>query len=87
MTPYQFLVPYDIVLPRQESFEVGHFKANIEIIWPFLKLWGCCKTMSWGPKNWYGVAVWVILNDGVGGKNPHEISPALVYIHPFVNHL
>ena len=31
MTAYQFLGPYDIVLSRPESFEVGHFKANIEI--------------------------------------------------------
>ena len=38
MTPYQFLGPYSIVLPRHESFEVGHFKANIEIRWPILKL-------------------------------------------------
>ena len=30
-TAYQFLGPYDIVLSRPESFEVGHFKANIEI--------------------------------------------------------
>ena len=34
MTAYQFLGPYVIVLPRPESLEVGHFKANIEIIWP-----------------------------------------------------
>ena len=25
MTPYQFLDPYNIILPRPESFEVGHF--------------------------------------------------------------
>ena len=46
VTPYQFLGSYDIVLQHPESFEVGHFKANIEIKWPFLKLWGCGKTMS-----------------------------------------
>ena len=28
MTPYQFLGPYDIVLPRPESFEVGHFVST-----------------------------------------------------------
>ena len=40
VTPYQFLGPYGIVLPRCKSFEVGHFKANIEIKWPTLKLLG-----------------------------------------------
>ena len=45
-TAYQFLGPYDIVLTRHESFEVGHFKANIEIKWKTLKLSGRDKTMS-----------------------------------------
>ena len=45
VTPYQFLGPYDIVLPRHESFEVGHFKANIEIKWPSSKLLWRGKTM------------------------------------------
>ena len=45
VTPYQFSGPYDIVLARPESFNVGHFKANIEIKWPTLKLSGRGKTM------------------------------------------
>ena len=45
VTPYQFSGPYDIVLARPKSFKVGHFKANIEIKWPTLKLWGRGKTM------------------------------------------
>ena len=45
VTPYQFLGPYGIVLPHPESFEVGHFKANIEIKWPTSTLSGCGKTM------------------------------------------
>ena len=36
MSAYQFLDPYDIVLPRPENFDVGHFKANIEIKRPTL---------------------------------------------------
>ena len=46
VTPYQFLGPYDIVLPRPESFEVGHFRANIEIKCPTSKLSGHGKSMS-----------------------------------------
>ena len=46
VTPYQFLGPYDIILPRHESFEVGHFRANIEIKCPTSKLSGRGKTMS-----------------------------------------
>ena len=46
VTAYQFLVPYDIVLSQPKSFEVGHFKANIEIKWPALNLSGCGKTIS-----------------------------------------
>ena len=46
LTAYQFLVPYDIVLSRPESFEVGHFKANIGIKWKTLKLSGRDKMMS-----------------------------------------
>ena len=30
VTPYQFLGPYDIVLPRHESFEAGHFISVYE---------------------------------------------------------
>ena len=45
VTPYQFLGPYGIVLPHPESFEVGHFKANIEIKRPTSKLLGRGKTM------------------------------------------
>ena len=45
VNPYQFLGPYGIVLPRHESFEVGHFKASIEIKWPTLKLSWRGKTM------------------------------------------
>ena len=45
MTAYQFLGPYDIILSQPESFEVGHFKANIEIKWKTLKLSGRDKTM------------------------------------------
>ena len=29
LTAYQFLGPYDIILPRPESFKVGRFKANL----------------------------------------------------------
>ena len=29
VSAYQFLGPYNIVLPRHESFEVGHFKDNL----------------------------------------------------------
>ena len=46
VTAYQFLGPCDIVLPRHESFQVGHLKANIEIKWPASKLTCQGKTMS-----------------------------------------
>ena len=46
VTAYQFLGPYNIVLSRPKSFEVGHFKANIEKKWTTLKLSGRDKTMS-----------------------------------------
>ena len=46
VTPYQFLGPYNIVLPRPESIELGHFRANIAIKFPTLKLSGRGKTMS-----------------------------------------
>ena len=45
VTAYQFLGPCDIVLPRHESFQVGHLKANIDIKSPTLKLLGRGKTM------------------------------------------
>ena len=45
VTPYQFLGPYNIVLPRPESFEVGHFISILALKWPTLKLLGRCKTM------------------------------------------
>ena len=38
VTQYQFLGPYNIVLPHHESFKVDHFKGNVEIKWPILKL-------------------------------------------------
>ena len=44
---------------------------------------GCGKTMLQGPKNWYGVTVWVNLNDGVWGKNPPKNSPALMHLFFF----
>ena len=75
-TSYQFLGPYDIVLQRPKSFKVGHFKANIEIKCPTLKLSGRGKTMLQGPKNWYRVTVWVKLNDGVCLENPPKIGLA-----------
>ena len=28
---YQFLCPQEIILPRPESFKVGHFKAYIKV--------------------------------------------------------
>ena len=65
VTPYQFLGPYGIILPRHESFEVDHFEANIKMKWPTLTLLGRGKTMSLGPQKWCGVTVWVKLNDGV----------------------
>ena len=46
MTPYQFLGPYDIVLPRHESFEVGHFISILALKCPTSKLSGRDKTMS-----------------------------------------
>ena len=46
VNPYQFLGPYDIVLPRPESFKVGHFKANTDIQLHTSKFSGCGKTMS-----------------------------------------
>ena len=46
VTAYKFLGPYNIVLPRHESFEVDHFKANIEIKWPASKLLCHGKIMS-----------------------------------------
>ena len=72
-TPYQFLGPYDIVLQQPKSFEVGHFKANIEIKCRTSKLSGRGKMMLQGPKNWYGVTVWVKLNDGVCLENAPKI--------------
>ena len=33
VTPYQFLDPYDIVLPRHESFEAGHFISILAVSW------------------------------------------------------
>ena len=45
VTAYQFLGPYNIVLPRHESFKIGDFQANIEIKWPALKLLCCGITM------------------------------------------
>ena len=54
VTPYQFLGPYNIVLPRHESFEVGNFISILALKCPNSKVY-----------NWYGVTVWVKLNDGV----------------------
>ena len=65
VTLYQFLGPYDIVLTRPESFEVGHFISILALKCPTSKLSGRDKTMSKGPKNWYGVMAWVKVNDGV----------------------
>ena len=65
VTPYQFLGPYDIILPQLESFKIGNFQANIEIKWPASKLLCRGKTLSLGPKNWHGVTFWVKLNGGV----------------------
>ena len=76
VTPYQFWGPYNIVLPQPESFEVGHFISILALKWPTSKLLGRCKTMSQGPKNWYGVSVWVKLNDGVCLENPPKIRLA-----------
>ena len=44
--PYQFLGPYNIVLPRPESFEVGYFISILALKWPTKRLSGCGKTMS-----------------------------------------
>ena len=46
VTPYQFLGPYDIILPRPESFEVGHFISISALKYPTSKLSGRGKTMS-----------------------------------------
>ena len=46
VTPYQFLGPYNIVLPRHESFEVGHFILILALKWPILKLSCRGKMMS-----------------------------------------
>ena len=46
VTPYKFLGPYGIVLPRLESFEVCYFMAYIEIKWPTSKLLWRGKMMS-----------------------------------------
>ena len=59
VTPYEFWGPYDIVLQRPESFEVGHFISILALKCPTSKLSGRDKTMSQGPKNRYGVTAWV----------------------------
>ena len=46
VTPYQFLGPYDIVLPRPESFEVGHFISILALKCPTSKLSCRGKMMS-----------------------------------------
>ena len=45
VTPYQFLGPYGIVLPRHESFEVGQFISLLALKWPNSKLSGGDKMM------------------------------------------
>ena len=45
VTPYQFLGPYDIILPRPESFEVGHFISILALKCPTSKLLGRDKPM------------------------------------------
>ena len=34
MTPYQYFGPHDIILPRLESFEAGHFISKLSLTWP-----------------------------------------------------
>ena len=46
VTPYQFLGPYDIVLPQPESFEVGHFISILALKCPTSKLSCRGKMMS-----------------------------------------
>ena len=40
VTAYQFLGPYVIVLPRPESFGVGHFIYILALKWPTSRLSG-----------------------------------------------
>ena len=47
-----------------------------------MKLSGPGKTMLYGPKNWYGVTVWVKFNDGVCLENPPEIRLAYSTVYP-----
>ena len=46
MIPDQFLGPYDIVLPRPKSFEVGSLILMLALKLSTLKLSGRGKTMS-----------------------------------------
>ena len=75
---YQFLGLQNFILPRPESLEVGHFKANMQIKWPTPKLSGRGKTVTYGPKNWYAVTFWVKLNGGICLQNPPKILAALL---------
>ena len=40
VTAHQFLGPYVIVLPRPESFVVGHFSYILALKWPTSRLSG-----------------------------------------------
>ena len=81
VTAYQFLGPYVIVLPRPESFGVGHFIYILALKWPTSRLSGRGKMKFKRPKNCYAATFWVKLNGGVCLQNPPKISAALLYVH------